>query len=126
MAHTSVTSPRGAAGSRPPARGPVGGRTGPGRGIAAVLRTVTQGWVRAWAAWVHGWAYPVGGVGARVWARWHAVPGRAREAGMTTAEYAIGTVAACTFAALLIAVVRSPEIKAALLRIITGALGLGG
>ncbi|WP_116112387.1 DUF4244 domain-containing protein [Austwickia chelonae] len=53
-------------------------------------------------------------------------PGRrAREAGMTTAEYAIGTVAACTFAALLIAVVRSPEIKAALLGIITRALGLG-
>ncbi|GAB77020.1 Protein of unknown function [Austwickia chelonae] len=53
-------------------------------------------------------------------------PGRReREAGMTTAEYAIGTVAACTFAALLIAVVRSPEIKAALLGIITRALGLG-
>ncbi|QQS01509.1 MAG: DUF4244 domain-containing protein [Austwickia sp.] len=52
-------------------------------------------------------------------------PLRDREAGMTTAEYAIGTVAACTFAALLIAVVRSPEIKAALLGIITRALGLG-
>lgn len=51
---------------------------------------------------------------------------RAREAGMTTAEYAIGTVAACTFATLLIAVVRSPEIKTALLGIITKALGLGG
>lgn len=45
---------------------------------------------------------------------------------MTTAEYAIGTVAACTFAALLIAIVRSPEIKEALLGIITKALGLGG
>lgn len=51
---------------------------------------------------------------------------RVREAGMTTAEYAIGTVAACTFAALLIAVVRSPEIKSTLLNVITGALGLGG
>ncbi|MBW3084896.1 hypothetical protein KEM60_01086 [Austwickia sp. TVS 96-490-7B] len=50
---------------------------------------------------------------------------REREAGMTTAEYAIGTVAACTFAALLIAVVRSPEIRTALLGIITRALGLG-
>ncbi|MCO5310549.1 MAG: DUF4244 domain-containing protein [Austwickia sp.] len=45
---------------------------------------------------------------------------------MTTAEYAIGTIAACTFAALLIAIVRSPEIKESLLRIITSALGLGG
>ncbi|MCA0438541.1 MAG: DUF4244 domain-containing protein [Actinobacteria bacterium] len=51
---------------------------------------------------------------------------RWREAGMTTAEYAIGTIAACTFAALLIAIVRSPEIKESLLRIITSALGLGG
>lgn len=50
---------------------------------------------------------------------------RTAEEGMTTAEYAIGTVAACTFAALLIAVVRSPEIKTALLGIITSALGLG-
>lgn len=47
------------------------------------------------------------------------------EAGMTTAEYAIGTIAACTFAALLIAVVRSPEIREALVSIITRALALG-
>ncbi len=54
------------------------------------------------------------------------VPRRAGgEAGMTTAEYAIGTIAACTFAALLIAIVRSPEIRAALLSIITSALDLG-
>jgi uncharacterized protein DUF4244 len=45
---------------------------------------------------------------------------------MTTAEYAVGTLAACTFAALLIAVVRSPEIKAALTGLITSALGIGG
>lgn len=52
--------------------------------------------------------------------------GRPRhEAGMTTAEYAIGTIAACTFAALLIAIVRSPEIREALLSIITSALDLG-
>lgn len=57
--------------------------------------------------------------------REHQLGRRVREAGMTTAEYAIGTIAACTFAALLIAVVRSPEIKAALLGIITRALGLG-
>lgn len=60
------------------------------------------------------------------WRRCSARPrGRRGQAGMTTAEYAIGTVAACTFAALLIAVVRSPEIRAALLGIITGALNLG-
>ena len=47
------------------------------------------------------------------------------EAGMTTAEYAIGTLAACTFAALLIAVIRSPAIRSALTGLITTALGLG-
>lgn len=47
------------------------------------------------------------------------------EAGMTTAEYAVGTLAACAFAALLIAVVRSPEIRAALLGLIMNALGMG-
>lgn len=47
------------------------------------------------------------------------------EAGMTTAEYAIGTLAACTFAALLIAVIRSPAIKGAITSIITTALGMG-
>lgn len=46
------------------------------------------------------------------------------EAGMTTAEYAVGTLAACTFAAVLIAVVRSGTIKAALARIITSALSI--
>ena len=30
---------------------------------------------------------------------------RAREAGMTTAEYAVGTLAACAFAAVLMAVI---------------------
>lgn len=55
----------------------------------------------------------------------HAARGAQREAGMTTAEYAVGTLAACAFAALLIAVVRSPEIRAALLGLITNALGMG-
>ncbi len=52
-------------------------------------------------------------------------PGDTGESGMTTAEYAIGTIAACTFATLLIAVVRSPEIRTALVSIITRALALG-
>ncbi|MEO5610614.1 MAG: DUF4244 domain-containing protein [Ornithinibacter sp.] len=48
------------------------------------------------------------------------------EAGMTTAEYAVGTVAAVAFAAVLLAVVRSGPVKAALSGIIVSALGTGG
>jgi hypothetical protein len=47
------------------------------------------------------------------------------EAGMTTAEYAVGTVAAVAFAGLLLAVVRSGPVKSALSGIIVGALGSG-
>lgn len=46
------------------------------------------------------------------------------EAGMTTAEYAVGTLAACAFAAVLVAVVRSDAIKAALTGLITSALSI--
>ena len=49
---------------------------------------------------------------------------RHAEAGMTTAEYAVGTLAACAFAAVLIAVVRSGAIKSALSGLITTALAL--
>ncbi len=52
--------------------------------------------------------------------------GRLGEAGMTTAEYAIGTLAACGFAALLVAVLKSGQVKALLLGVITKALALGG
>lgn len=45
------------------------------------------------------------------------------EEGMTTAEYAVGTVAAVAFAALLLAVVKSGPVKAALAQIIVSALG---
>ncbi|MFV0464316.1 MAG: DUF4244 domain-containing protein [Nostocoides sp.] len=48
---------------------------------------------------------------------------RLREAGMTTAEYAVGTVAAVAFAAVLLAVVRSSAVKTALTKIITSAIG---
>jgi len=41
---------------------------------------------------------------------------------MTTAEYAVGTLAACAFAAVLIAVVRSDGVKSALAHLITTAL----
>lgn len=48
---------------------------------------------------------------------------RTVESGMTTAEYAVGTLAACAFAAVLLAVVRSGGIKSALAAVITAALG---
>lgn len=46
------------------------------------------------------------------------------QAGMTTAEYAVGTLAACAFAAVLMAVVRSGTIKAALTGLISSALSI--
>ena len=45
-----------------------------------------------------------------------------RSAGMTTAEYAVGTIAAVTFAGLLIAVLKSGVVQTALSAIITSAL----
>ena len=44
------------------------------------------------------------------------------EAGMTTAEYAVGTVAAVGFAAVLYKVVRSPAIASALSDLVQSAL----
>jgi Protein of unknown function (DUF4244) len=46
--------------------------------------------------------------------------------GMTTAEYAIGTLAACGFAALLVTILRSGEVQGLLLGIVRHALALGG
>lgn len=46
------------------------------------------------------------------------------QTGMTTAEYAVGTLAACAFAAVLMAVVRSGAIKGALTNLITSALSI--
>ena len=46
------------------------------------------------------------------------------DAGMTTAEYAVGTVAACGFAALLYKVVTSAAVSAALSKLISRALGV--
>lgn len=48
---------------------------------------------------------------------------RLGEQGMTTAEYAVGTVAAVAFAGLLLVVVKSGPVKSALSRIIVDALG---
>ncbi|MEV0594382.1 DUF4244 domain-containing protein [Nonomuraea cavernae] len=49
-----------------------------------------------------------------------------RERGMSTAEYAVGTIAACAFAALLFKVVSSPEVQEMLSSLIDRALKTGG
>ncbi|WP_230465663.1 DUF4244 domain-containing protein [[Actinomadura] parvosata] len=48
-----------------------------------------------------------------------------RERGMSTAEYAVGTIAACAFAALLFKVVNSPEVLEMLTSLISRALNTG-
>nr|WP_277750857.1 DUF4244 domain-containing protein [Nonomuraea polychroma] len=49
-----------------------------------------------------------------------------RERGMSTAEYAVGTIAACAFAALLFKVVSSPEVQEMLSSLIDRALNTNG
>lgn len=56
--------------------------------------------------------------------RWRHRAHRAREAGMTTAEYAVGTLAACTFAIVLLAVVKSGSVESGLSGVILEALGI--
>ncbi|EWT07618.1 hypothetical protein N864_03260 [Intrasporangium chromatireducens Q5-1] len=51
---------------------------------------------------------------------------RTGERGMTTAEYAVGIMAACTFALVLLGVVRSDAVRSALTGIVQNALGLAG
>nr|WP_031520159.1 DUF4244 domain-containing protein [Streptomyces sp. NRRL F-5123] len=46
----------------------------------------------------------------------------AAEAGMSTAEYAVGTIAACGFAAVLYKIVTSGPVRTALTGVITKAL----
>jgi hypothetical protein len=53
--------------------------------------------------------------------RWALLTSRC-EAGMTTAEYAVGTVAAVGFALVLYRVVRSPAVSSALSSLIRSAL----
>lgn len=48
------------------------------------------------------------------------------EAGMSTAEYAVGTIAACAFAALLFKVVSSTEVQEGLSALIDRALNTNG
>ncbi|MCW2904708.1 MAG: hypothetical protein JWO67_6973 [Streptosporangiaceae bacterium] len=50
----------------------------------------------------------------------------AGDRGMSTAEYAVGTVAAAAFAGLLFKIVTSPEVRRLLVGIINRALQLAG
>ncbi|HEY7487693.1 MAG TPA: DUF4244 domain-containing protein [Streptosporangiaceae bacterium] len=52
--------------------------------------------------------------------------GNGRDDGMSTAEYAVGTVAAAAFAGLLFKIVTSPQVREMLLGIIHKALNLAG
>ena len=61
------------------------------------------------------------GLPGRVGHRWARVL-ESGEAGMSTAEYAVGTVAACAFAAVLFKVVTGGSIVTALRHLITKAL----
>ncbi len=49
-----------------------------------------------------------------------------RGPGMSTAEYAVGTIAAAAFASLLFKIVTSSQVKSLLLQIIEKALKLAG
>jgi hypothetical protein len=57
------------------------------------------------------------------WPCWRRVSG---DAGMSTAEYAVGTVAAAAFAGLLFKIVTSSEVHRMLLTIIHRALNIAG
>ncbi|MFJ8846647.1 DUF4244 domain-containing protein [Streptomyces cyaneofuscatus] len=60
---------------------------------------------------------------AATWvARWQGGPGRSSDSGMTTSEYAVGTIAACAFAAVLYKVVNSGPVMSAMQSMIEGAL----
>lgn len=54
--------------------------------------------------------------------RWAVMRGTAADAGMSTAEYAVGTLAACAFAAVLYKVVTSAAVGSALTGLIGRAL----
>ncbi len=68
-------------------------------------------------------ARAAGRAGSAARRRWEAVR-RVADAGMSTAEYAVGTIAACAFAAVLIAIVRSDAVRGALSKVITSALSI--
>ncbi|WP_435884991.1 DUF4244 domain-containing protein [Streptomyces cyaneofuscatus] len=55
-------------------------------------------------------------------ARWQGRLGGSSDRGMTTSEYAVGTIAACAFAAVLYKVVNSGPVMSAMQSMIEGAL----
>ena len=57
--------------------------------------------------------------------RWYRPTDVVHDAGMATAEYAIATLAACGFAGLLVALLRSGEVRGLLLGIVRRALSVG-
>lgn len=60
-------------------------------------------------------------------ARWALLTtGACRDRGMSTAEYAVGTIAACAFAALLFKVVTSPDVQQMITTLINRALTVAG
>jgi len=60
-------------------------------------------------------------------ARWALlVAGAHRDRGMSTAEYAVGTIAACAFAALLFKVVTSSDVQQMITSLINRALTVAG
>ncbi len=84
------------------------------RVLAGVWRAVCRAVCRA------GGALRRRAVGSRGWGACRA----SCDAGMATAEYAIVTVAAAAFAGLLIAILRSDEVRGLLLGIVRGALSV--
>lgn len=68
----------------------------------------------------------------RDWSRWPRArwalltTGAHRDQGMSTAEYAVGTIAACAFAALLFKVVTSSEVQQMITALINRALTVAG
>ncbi|WP_067171025.1 DUF4244 domain-containing protein [Microtetraspora niveoalba] len=58
--------------------------------------------------------------------QWTVIARTRAEAGMSTAEYAVGTIAACAFAGLLYKIVTSGEVREMLTTLIQKALKLAG
>lgn len=61
-----------------------------------------------------------GAARGRRWREWVA----RSEAGMTTAEYAVGTIAACAFAAVLLAIINSGGVRDLVTTVITTAISV--
>lgn len=64
-------------------------------------------------------------IGAALRRRWRVLT-RTAEAGMATAEYAIGTLAAVGFAGLLLVILKSEQVRGLLVGIVERALSVGG